>query len=229
AGIVDRVSLLRSNAIFPLRRGRAYSSPSPSSLSRLLQNLGEFELAADRRISFHRLEAGHDVHRGIAVCVKAPLTVKAVEILGGGYGSPDLLSVLCVGALDPLDNHLSGLPGVKGVRGRLELVAILVKLVDLCALSSHLLKGFTGECDAHINADGGITGCRLKQFLLEKAVGAHEGDLGCHHAKILHLPDNRLGASLDHGPHVDQVGTRRADLGENWLLVRLLIVDALVA
>src|SRR5215510_9869864 len=201
--------------------------PIPLS-STLLQDLCEFELAADRRISFHHLEAGHDIHGGIAVCVKAPLAVKAVEILGGGYGCPDLLSVLCAGALDRIDNHLSGLPGVKGVRGRLELVAILVELVDFCALSSHLLKGFTGECDAHINAYGSITGCRLEQFLFEKAIGAHEGDLGCHHAEILHLPDNRLGASLNHGPHVDQVSPRRPDLGENWLLVRLLKIDALV-
>src|SRR5262245_34655584 len=142
---------------FPFEEGELQAIPLLSS--RLLQNLCEFELAADRRISFHRLEAGHDVHGGIAVCVKAPPTVKAVEILGGGYGSPDLLSVLCVGALDALDHHLSGLPGVKGVRGRLELVAILVELVDFCAISSHLIDVFIGACAAVINVYGIICAC----------------------------------------------------------------------
>src|SRR5208282_3201090 len=38
-----------------------------------------------------------------------------------------------------------------------------------------------------------------------------------------------LGPRLNHGPHVDQVGPGRPDLGENRLLVRLLVIDPLVA
>src|SRR5215475_1554393 len=197
--------------------------------STLLQNLNEFELAAKGWVRLDHLEAGHDVHGGIAVGVKAPLAIEAVEVFGGGYGSSNLLSVLCVGALDSVNDHLSRLPGIEGVRGRFNLVAILVELVDLCAPSGHLLKGLAGECDAHVNAYGSITRCRLEQLLLKQAIGAHEADLGCYHSKILHLPDDRLGAGLHDGPHVDQVGTRRSYLREDRLLVRLLIIDALVA
>src|SRR5262245_55197008 len=162
--------------------------------STLLQNLNEFELAAKGWVRLDHLEAGHDVHGGIAVGVKAPLAIEAVEVLGGGYGSSNLLSVLCVGALDCVDDHLSRFPGIEGVRGRFNLVAILVELVDLCAPSSHLLKGLAGECDAHVDADGSITRCRLEQLLLEQAIGANEGDLGFHHPNTRHFTDDRLDA-----------------------------------
>src|SRR5262245_22679483 len=155
--MADRASPLRSNAI-SLEEGEGCIQPIPLP-NTLLEDLCEFEFAADGPICLDHLEAGHDIHGGIAVCVKAPLAVEAVEILGGSYGSPYLLSVFCVGPLDSLDNHLCGLPGVKGVRGRLELVALFVELVDFCALSSHLLKGLAGERDAHVNAHGSITGC----------------------------------------------------------------------
>src|SRR5215831_15194883 len=203
--------------------------PARPLASTLLQDLFKLVLAADGSVSLDHLEAGHDIHGGIAVGIKAPLAVEAIEILGGGDGSSDLLTVFCVGALDCINDHLSGLPGVEGVRGRFDLVAVLVELVDFCALSGHLLKGLAGERDAHINAQGGITRCRLEQLLLEETIGAHEADLGCQHPKILHLSDDHLGAGLNHGTHVDEVGTGRPDLREHRLLVGLLIIDALVA
>ena len=81
----------------------------------------------------------------------------------------------------------------------------------------------------HIHGQGRIASGRLEQLVLVKAIGTHEVDLGRHHPQILHLPNDGLGPGLDHGPHIDQVGPGGPDLGENRLLVRLLVIDPLVA
>ena len=50
----------------------------------LLEDGLELELAADRPVRLHRLEAGHGVVVDVAVLVEAPLAVDALEVLGGG-------------------------------------------------------------------------------------------------------------------------------------------------
>src|SRR6266487_4207920 len=49
----------------------------------LLEDGFELELAADRPLGLHGLEAGHGVVVDVAVLVEAPLAVDALEVLGG--------------------------------------------------------------------------------------------------------------------------------------------------
>src|ERR1700741_1866302 len=50
----------------------------------LLEDGLELELAAERGVGLHHLEAGHGVVVDVAVGVEAPLAVDALEVLGGG-------------------------------------------------------------------------------------------------------------------------------------------------
>src|SRR3989454_11252017 len=66
---------------------RAWRRPgeagAPLGVARLLENGLELELAADRRVGLHHLEAGHGVVVDVTVLVEAPLAVDAVEVLRG--------------------------------------------------------------------------------------------------------------------------------------------------
>src|SRR5438128_7179938 len=53
----------------------------PTSLSVLLENRLELELAADGGVGFHGLEARHGVVVDVTVLVEAPLAVDALEVL----------------------------------------------------------------------------------------------------------------------------------------------------
>src|SRR5438128_7630894 len=93
----------------------------------LLQNRLELELAADRGVRFHGLEARHGVVVDVTVLVEAPLAVDALEVLGGGDGLAhglallgDVLRLLDVrrGPLDGVDDDAASLARVEGARGR---------------------------------------------------------------------------------------------------------------
>src|SRR5215813_12692359 len=53
-----------------------------SARTALLEDRLELELAADRPVGLHGLEAGHRVVVDVAVLVEAPLAVDALEVLG---------------------------------------------------------------------------------------------------------------------------------------------------
>src|SRR5437899_11560448 len=105
---------------------RAWRRPgeagAPLGVARLLEDGLELELAADRRVGLHDLEAGHGVVVDVAVLVEVPLAVDAVEVLGGGDRLAHRLALLgdvlrlldrWRGAADALDRHASGLGRVE--------------------------------------------------------------------------------------------------------------------
>src|SRR5215471_10584691 len=84
----------------------------------LLEDGLELELAADRSVGLHHLEAGHGVVVDVAVGVEAPLAVDALEVLGGRDGFAQRLAllgdVLCLvdrggRALERVDRHPAAL------------------------------------------------------------------------------------------------------------------------
>src|SRR5258705_427857 len=93
----------------------------------LLEDGLELELAADRPVGLHGLEAGHRVVVDVAVLVEAPLAVDALEVLGGrdrlAHGLAllgDVLRALDLrrGPADGVDDDPSALGRIQGVRGR---------------------------------------------------------------------------------------------------------------
>src|SRR5213594_1510 len=112
----------------------------------LLEDGLELELAADRPVGLHGLEAGHGVVVDVAVGVEAPLAVDALEVLGGGDRLAQRLALLgdvlgplhlAGGPLDRLDRHAASLRRVEGVGGRLLAELLLVLLVGLGPDSLH--------------------------------------------------------------------------------------------
>src|SRR5262245_48983704 len=99
-------------------------SDAPLPRQGLLEDRLELELAADRPVGLHGLEAGHRVVVDVAVLVEAPLAVDALEVLGGGdrlaHGLALLEEVLCLldlrrGPLDRVDDHPRALGRVERV------------------------------------------------------------------------------------------------------------------
>src|SRR5204863_20904 len=136
-----------------LRLDRAGGSIASAALARLLEDGLELELAADRRVGLHHLEAGHRVVVDVTVFVEAPLAVDAVEVLRGrdgfAHGLAFLGDVLRPLQLrrrpaDRVDDHPAALGRVQGVRGRLLPELRLVGLVGLCPDAPHLLERKTG-------------------------------------------------------------------------------------
>src|SRR5437879_12224017 len=92
---LDRVSGAATAPIPPgLRLDRAGGSIASAALPRLLEDGLELELAADRSVRLHHLEAGHGVVVDVAVLVEAPLAVDAREVLRGRDGFPHGLALL---------------------------------------------------------------------------------------------------------------------------------------
>src|SRR6267142_3412669 len=120
----------------------------------LLEDRLELKLAANRGVGLHHLETGHRVVVDVAVGIEAPLSVDAVEVLGGrdrlAHRLPLLGYVLgaldCGGrALDPVDRDPARLRSVEGVGGGLLPEPLLVLLVGLGPDPLHLLEGEAGE------------------------------------------------------------------------------------
>src|SRR5215813_2478826 len=163
----------------------------------LLEDRLELELAADRPVGLHRLEAGHRVVVDVTVLVEAPLAVDALEVLGrrdrlaDGFALlGDVLGLLDLrrGALDRVHDHPAAFRGVERVRGRLLAVLRLVGLVGLGADAAHLLEGQAGERDAHAGRQHRVARGALEEPFLEKAVGPQEARARGDEADILHLP-----------------------------------------
>src|SRR5713101_6453530 len=76
----------------------------PRAPAGLLEDGLELELAADRRVRLHHLEAGHRLVVDVTVLVEAPLAVDAVEVLGGGDRLAHGLALLG-DVLGPLDRR----------------------------------------------------------------------------------------------------------------------------
>src|SRR5262245_59090031 len=193
-----------------------------SAWTALLEDRLELDLAADRPVGLHGLEAGHRVVVDVAVLVEAPLAVDALEVLGGGdrlaHGLALLGDVLCLldlrrGPLDRVDDHPRALGRVERVRGRLLAVLALVGLVGLRADAAHLLERQAGERDPHVGAERRVAGGALEQLFLEESVRAHEARARRDQTDLLHLPDDHLRAGLDDAAHVDEVSARGAHLG----------------
>src|SRR3989441_12622565 len=109
------------------RPGGAEAPLDRRDTATLLENRLELELAADRGVRFHGLEARHGVVVDVTVLVEAPLAVDALEVLGGGDGLAhglallgDVLSLLDRRgrALDGVDDHARALGRVERVRRR---------------------------------------------------------------------------------------------------------------
>src|SRR5207245_2553238 len=205
--------------------------------SPLLENCLELELAADRGVRLHGLEARHGVVVDVTVLVEAPLAVDALEVLGGRDGLAQRLALVLhvLGlldgrgrALEGVDDDAGALEGVQRVRRGLLVELGFVGLIGLGADAAHLFERQPGERDPHVGGEGGIAGGALEQLFLEQAVGAQEARARRGEADFLHLPDDHLGTRLDDAAEVDEVGAGGADLGQHRLLVGLLPVDALV-
>src|SRR5258706_4450407 len=106
-----------------------------SARTGLLEDGFELELAADRPLGLHGLEAGHGVVVDVAVLVEAPLAVDALAVLGGGDRLAHRLAPRDealrliehgLGAADRVDDHARALGGVERVRRRLLAVLRLV-------------------------------------------------------------------------------------------------------
>src|SRR5881397_3866104 len=113
----------------------------------LLEDGLELELAADRPVGLHGLEAGHGVVVDVAVLVEAPLAVDALEALRGrdrlAHGLAlrgDVLGALEVGrgAADGVHDHAAALGRVERVRRGLLAELGLVGLVGLGPDAPHL-------------------------------------------------------------------------------------------
>src|SRR5207247_3407432 len=192
------------------RRGREGRRPALPP-ARLLEDGLELELAADRPVRLHHLEAGHGVVVDVAVLVEAPLAVDALEALRGrdrlAYGLAlrgDVLGALELGrgAADGVDDHAAALGRVQRVRRGLLAELRLVGLVGLGPDAPHLLEREAGERDPHIGPEGGVARRALQELLLEESVRAQEARPRGDEADLLHLPDDDLSARLDDAAQV---------------------------
>src|SRR5262245_41114053 len=136
----------------PAGKGRAGVPALPAG--RLLEDGLELELAADRTVVLHHLEAGHRLRGGVALLVEAELAVETLVVLEPGHGLADSLPLprqvgglldLRGRPLDAVDGDPGRLRGVERVAGRLLGELLLVVLVGLGADALHLLEGQAGE------------------------------------------------------------------------------------
>src|SRR5213594_2602595 len=165
------------------RPGKAGALLDVLGTRELLENRLELELAAERRVRLHGLEARHRVVIDVTVLVEAPLAVDALEVLRRGDGLAHGLALLGDvlrlldrrrRALDGVDDHATAFGGVERVRGRLLAELRLVRLVRLGADAAHLLERQARERDAHLGRQRGVAGGALEELLLQQAVGPHE-------------------------------------------------------